>query len=156
MIGYFCINPHNRGFLYVPFNFLVYSRNQTNKLVVRAEAELLNKLAIDIANGKLSKQRLEDSLWDVFEVHIPDEKIKSFRDLCFKNRSKREIQRIGKRIFRWVEYYFDEFYDNEDLDNMSGAQANNEEDPYSEYEDYLGDWWRGGDSPPCFDIGSDE
>lgn len=115
----------------------------------------MSKLTLLLKEGKISQERLEAKCWEVKEVFINDNIVKSFVDACNRGRCKRRLDAKASRIFSRVvsQFEMDERvaertrYSSDENDAESDGYKDGYEHLYDE-EDFMDDWWKRNEDYP--------
>jgi len=69
---------------YLPLNFLAWSNNGEG-FRYQWDQNMLKNL-----NSELNRKSFEEAGWKIYEIEIPDNKIKKFHNLCFEKKPKKD------------------------------------------------------------------
>ena len=74
MNGYYCISKNGNEFLYVPLTLFSYCSNNVKrrkpKIRHRFDTRTLSKIAFAMEHEKITRDRLMDIGWDVYDFNI--------------------------------------------------------------------------------------
>jgi len=147
MKAYYCISKRDREFLYIPFVLFSYCSADSIYVTHRWDKEILSKLTLMIREGKLTKNKLEDSQWSVEEIDIPDRIIEKFTDSCFRRKKEQRLITKADRIFNWVQDHME--YEENNHSNLKETKTYRDSyDGMYDEEDYRNDWWKRGEDYP--------